>query len=128
MTANQPDYVDRAGERLYQGGAVPYGLRVNDLGEWEQVPEEVEVIHEMYNLRLRGISYRAIAKRLNAGGIPTPKGGEKWSPATVMRILQNQVYRTPAEPPPTLEGFAAIRYARAAKVTGILADAPGPQK
>jgi len=126
MTTNQPDHVDRAAEGIYPGGAVPYGLRVNDLGEWVRVPEEVEIIHEMYALRVRGVSYKAIANRLNARSVPTPKGGEKWSPATVMRILKNQIYRTPAEPPPTLEGFAAIRYARAAQATGILADAPEP--
>ncbi len=127
MTSKPPEHGHgreaRTVENLYPGGALPYGFRLSDLGEWEQVPAEVEIIREMHALWARGISYRAIANRLNARGVPTPKGGEKWSASTVTRILRNpRYYRDPKQPPPTLKSdpFAAIRYARAAQVTGIL--------
>jgi DNA invertase Pin-like site-specific DNA recombinase len=37
--------------------------------------------------RARGLTYRAIAERLNADGVPTAQGGREWYPATVRTVL-----------------------------------------
>jgi DNA invertase Pin-like site-specific DNA recombinase len=37
--------------------------------------------------RARGLSYRAIADRLNAAGVPTGQGGQEWYPMTVRTVL-----------------------------------------
>jgi DNA invertase Pin-like site-specific DNA recombinase len=37
--------------------------------------------------RAKGLSYRAIAERLNAAGVPTGQGGAQWWPMTVRTVL-----------------------------------------
>jgi DNA invertase Pin-like site-specific DNA recombinase len=39
-------------------------------------------------LELQGLSLRDIAAELTARNIPTPRGGDAWSPATVMRSMK----------------------------------------
>ncbi len=53
-------------------------------------------------LRERGLSLQAIADRLNADGVPTPRGGASWRPSSVQSALG---YRRPHPgTPPALRG------------------------
>ena len=118
--------------RRYTGGPVPYGLRVNEWGHWEVVEDEAKIIRQMSDWWWHeSASYSAIAARLNAEGIPTPKGGDRWSAATVMRILQNPVYYR-SEDPDTQESSSldveAIRAMKATYASGFLGDRPRPTK
>lgn len=38
-------------------------------------------------LRASGLTYRAVAERLNAWGVPTAQGGRTWHASTVRAVL-----------------------------------------
>lgn len=57
------------------------------------VESEAEIVREIYSRFLNGKTVRAIAEWLTSKGIPTPKGKENWSVATIMSILQNEKYK-----------------------------------
>jgi DNA invertase Pin-like site-specific DNA recombinase len=48
------------------------------------------VVASVMAWRLDGMTFRAIADRLNADGIRTAQGGATWYPATVRKVLQGQ--------------------------------------
>jgi DNA invertase Pin-like site-specific DNA recombinase len=75
----------------FAGGPAPLGYRRDKEGGLEVDPKEAEVVRRIYAMRRQGMSYRAIADALNAGGIPTKRGG-RWHPATVAYILDNPKY------------------------------------
>lgn len=52
-----------------------------DLGPTAMIEEEIR--EEIVRLRDAGMSYQAIAKRLNSKGIPTANGGKEWYASTV---------------------------------------------
>jgi hypothetical protein len=119
-----PVEIDRNAEGKLDPRSPPYGYRVNELGEWEQVPDEIAIIRQMAEWRLvHGASYPTIAERLNADGISSPKGGEKgWSAATVWRILRNTPYWRRPNPALAADAWAAMRAAKVAQITGFLGD------
>jgi site-specific DNA recombinase len=65
-----------------------------DLGD----PLEVETVRKIFDLRIKGLGYVAIADQLNRDGIPPPKRGrwrnkdQKWSGGTIKVILENPAY------------------------------------
>lgn len=78
------------GEKRARGertGTVPYGWRVGRDGKLARDDEEQAALALMQALRARGRSYRVICARLTKREIPT-RGGGKWLPATVRRILE----------------------------------------
>jgi DNA invertase Pin-like site-specific DNA recombinase len=98
--------VEGAREGRWQGGPIPYGYR----GVREEIKRkgrtvvrtarlikgpdaEVDVVKRIfreYAHERRGM--RQIADRLNAEGVPPPRGGSSWGTNTVKRILRNPVY------------------------------------
>lgn len=88
----------RAGleRRLARGmdvGSLPYGLRLMAGGVWEPDPQEAPVLAQMRAWRQDGVSYRAIAARLNAAGFRT-RVGTPWRTVSVRRhVLDGQVVR-----------------------------------
>ena len=56
-----------------------------------------ELAQRISQLRERGLSLQAIARALNAEGIPTPRGGARWRPSSVQTALG---YRRPHPPGP----------------------------
>jgi hypothetical protein len=63
-------------------------------------PELAERIAALHH---DGLSLRAIADRLNAEGVPTPRGGSSWRPSSVQSALGYRRPRPPgpgASPPP----------------------------
>ncbi len=67
-----------------------YGFRMKK-GKFYIVPEEAEIIREIYSMYLNGMGRTAIATRLNERGIPAPDGG-KWLPCRLFVILRNEKY------------------------------------
>ena len=119
-----PGTIDRDAEGGLDPRSPPYGFRVTPLGQWEQVTEQIAVIRLIARLRLEaGASYPVIAHRLNAAGIPSPKGGRKgWSASTVWRLLRRQTYWQRPDPNLAPDPWSAIRMAETIKVTGFLGD------
>jgi len=66
------------------------GYRKGEDGLPEIVPEEAEIVREIYRLFMLGKTYTAIAKHLTAEGIPTPRGNGKWAVMTIRNILTNE--------------------------------------
>lgn len=62
--------------------------RGEDWGRRSETPAEVE--DRICVLRAEGATYAAIADALTSEGVPTPRGGERWHPATISRILRRR--------------------------------------
>ena len=68
----------------------PFGYANVD-GKMVVVPEEAEVVRQIFAATLAGKGSHLIAKDLNARGIPTRRGS-KWSAGTVKGMLGNEKY------------------------------------
>ena len=55
-----------------------------------------KLVERIAAMRDRGLSLQSIAEHLNAEGVPTPRGGQKWRPSSVQSALG---YRRPPRPP-----------------------------
>ena len=56
-------------------------------------PDQAEVVRRVYRLFLEeGMGAAAIARTLTGSGVTAPQGGERWSPAMVLRLLRNEKY------------------------------------
>lgn len=80
-------------------GNVPFqckhflGYAKNADGEIEIVPEEAEIIREIYERYLSGESLYGIKCYLEAKEIPTPAGCSVWRQETIRSILSNEKYK-----------------------------------
>lgn len=74
----------------YMISYLPYGYTNVD-GEIVIVPEQAEVVKEIFAGCLAGKSTHIIAKELNEKGVATKKGG-KWTGGTINGILTNEKY------------------------------------
>ena len=82
-------------KRRFQNGTFvisypPYGYE-NVEGEMVIVPEQAEIIKQIFADTLSGISTHAIADGLNEKNIPTKKNG-RWTPGTINGIIGNEKY------------------------------------
>lgn len=82
-------------KRRFQNGTYiisypPYGYANID-GEMIIVPEQAEVVKQIFTDTLEGKSTHAIAKELNEHGVISKKGG-KWTPGTINAIIRNEKY------------------------------------
>lgn len=66
------------------------GLRI-DHGEITPIPGEAETVRLIFQLRDQGLGRIAIAKELNARGIPAKNGGP-WTEGCLSKILSNEKY------------------------------------
>src|SRR5262249_20793481 len=61
-------------------------------GAWRIVPEEADVVRQMFAwLAHDRVSLAEVARRLNQGKIPT-RGGKPWNRSTIAGILKNSAY------------------------------------
>lgn len=67
-----------------------YGYKIRG-GEYEIVPEEAEVVRQIYSWYLDGVGTGRIAIMLNAMRIP-PCRGNLWNRTTIMSVLRNEKY------------------------------------
>ena len=70
------------------GNALGYHFRD---GIFQIVPEEAEIVRQIFDDFLAGMGMNAIIKKLERSSIPTRNGG-RWNPATVSYILHNEKY------------------------------------
>ncbi len=59
----------------------------------EIVPEEAEIVRDIYRMFLEGKSPAYIARHLTERGITTPGGKSNWRPNTIISILTNEKYK-----------------------------------
>ena len=69
------------------------GYRKGPDGKPEIIPKEAEIVKEIYQMFLDGMTINNIAKTLTARGIPTPAKKTQWSTSTVRSILSNEKYK-----------------------------------
>ncbi len=56
------------------------------------VPEEAEIVRQIYRCFLDGMSTHGIAKELEKNNVKTFNGSTKWNQSVIMNILQNEKY------------------------------------
>lgn len=82
----------------FKNGNVPMqyarllGYRKGADGNAEIVPEEAEIVKEIYRLYLDGMSLNMIANRLNEKGLTTKGSNSPYHKEVVQRILTNEKY------------------------------------
>lgn len=82
----------------FKNGNVPMqyarllGYKKGDGGNAEIIPDEAEVVREIYRCYFDGMSMNLIADRLNAKGLTTKGSGSPYRKAVVQRILTNEKY------------------------------------
>ena len=85
-------------QMAYREGKVRYqysawlGYRKGADGKPEIVPEEAEIIKQIFREFLDGASTQHIADEMNHRKIQTINGGEKWRADSIWRILKNEKY------------------------------------
>jgi len=68
------------------------GYTKDEDGELVIVPEEAEIVKQIYRMYLEGSSIQQITRALESDGIKTVTGKDKWQPGTIERVLGNEKY------------------------------------
>lgn len=68
------------------------GYRKGADGQPEIIPEEAEIVRNIFDMFLSGMTLREIADQLKAEGILTKSGKTIWSIASIQNILKNEKY------------------------------------
>lgn len=68
------------------------GYRKGADGRPEIIPEEAEIVRNIFDMFLSGMTLREIADQLKAEGILTKSGKTTWSIASIQNILKNEKY------------------------------------
>ena len=82
----------------FKNGNVPFqykrllGYEKGEDGQPKVVPEEAEMVKRIFRSYYAGASISKIKKSLEADGIPSPTGKEKWSPGVLQYMLRNERY------------------------------------
>ena len=69
-----------------------YGYERGEDGKPQIIPEQAEVVRQIYDSFLAGHSIRMIKCELEQQGILTSKGGTVWSESVIRSILKNEKY------------------------------------
>jgi site-specific DNA recombinase len=83
--------LNKARKGGYAGGGVALGYKAEDK-ELALDNATAATVRLIFSLRRKRAGYRAIARTLNAQGIPTARGG-RWHGGTVRYIVHNPIYR-----------------------------------
>ena len=78
----------KASKGGYSGGRPPYGYRAQN-GLLTIVPNEAEVVREIFSARDEGATYKEICDRLNEEG-KTVRSGSPWPISTLQVVLGNR--------------------------------------
>lgn len=87
---NQKWRIKKLFEQGRATGGNMLGYRFKD-GEFNVVPEEAEIVKQIFSDFLSGMGINAIMKKMNRSGISTKRGGS-WSEQTIRCILHNEKY------------------------------------
>lgn len=91
-SAGRQAKADRGG---YAGGRIPYGyvlVGTKRDARWEIEPDQAAVVRRIFERRVQGQTYAAIASWLGQQGIPAPQGGAVWSTSAVFQVVNNAAY------------------------------------
>lgn len=69
-----------------------FGYQKGSDGSLEIVPEQAAVVQNIFNWYLQGDSLHRIVSKLYELKIPSPAGKEKWTAATINKLLSNEKY------------------------------------
>lgn len=83
-------YEDNA-KKCLASGSVPFGFRRSPDGHYEIMPEEAEIVQEIFRRVGSGETYADICRDLNARGIKT-RHGAAWNRSSFNTILRNERY------------------------------------
>lgn len=86
----QSGRVEKAKQGGYNGSRCPLGYNYHN-GRFE-VTERAQLVRDIYDMGLTGMSLRAIVRKLEDDGIPTPSGKGAWTVAGIKHILANGIY------------------------------------
>ena len=78
-------------KKCLASGSVPFGFRRSPDGHYEIMPEEAEIVREIFRRVGSGETYAEICRDLNARGIKT-RHGAAWNRSSFNTILSNQRY------------------------------------
>lgn len=82
--------LERGSQSKPRSRQAPYGYSSN--GSFlSPLPEEADVVREIFRLYAEGVPLERIARSLNSKEIPTRRGG-RWQKSTVSYILRNPLY------------------------------------
>lgn len=76
----------------WNGGHIPFGYAIDDLGNFILNPETSEVYTLIKKLALNGLGANHIRQQLLAMGIPSPTGESIWAKRTIIYMLRNPFY------------------------------------
>lgn len=76
---------------IFTPSSMPYGYQLNGL-EPEIIPEEAEIVRQIFGLALQGQGHTDITKWLNESGIKRGHGRKRWHCSMVSYILSNRFY------------------------------------
>lgn len=88
--------LDKRASEGHAANKPPYGYEIKSAGhnagkKFVPVPDEAKVVAQIFQSRAEGVSFREIARMMNAEGQHTKKGN-LWSRSTVRAILKNECY------------------------------------
>ncbi len=69
-----------------------YAYERGEDGNPRVIPEQAEVVRQIFDRFLMGHSIRMIKAELEQEKIPTASGGETWSESAIRNILKNEIY------------------------------------
>ena len=78
-------------KKCLASGSVPYGYRRSKDGHYEIVPEEADIVREIFARVDSGESYAEICRDLNARGLKT-RHGSAWNRSSFNTLLHNRRY------------------------------------
>ena len=67
-----------------------YAYKKGEDGKPEIIPEEAEVVRQIYRRYLAGDSVLTIRDALNRDGVPSPRNKQEWTTTTLRNILENE--------------------------------------
>ncbi|MEQ8677231.1 MAG: recombinase family protein [Aggregatilineales bacterium] len=73
-----------------KGGRMPLGYERTSIGEIVVVPEQVEIVRQIFELRTKHYTMRAIADELNANNISTACWESKSYASSVKNVLDHK--------------------------------------
>ncbi len=90
------DALRRHAERGHVAGGLCYGYRnVREAGHVrrEILEAEAAIVRRIFQAVADGAGYVTVAARLNADGIPAPRGGAAWVASSIRAMLYRELYR-----------------------------------
>lgn len=89
---------EKDNDRMSFGRRPRLGYGLNENKHIIAVPEEAEIVNQIFDMALEGLTYSEISHRLNRHGVPTTtairgeRPGSRWSPSGVSRIINCDEY------------------------------------